>query len=1231
MRLVCAITFLAGILLTGSTLARSVELVSRTAAGNPGQADSGSIRGGSEMRPASVLDDGSVYFVSLAQLTSADSNVLTDYYWAAANGTMTAVDLPTGIANGHFFWGDTDADGGKFYLIRQFPDPSQFELRFGGLANKTLLAVRANITAAAFAGDGTYAVYERIVSGYRHLFLQDLTSTAITEIQLTEGSNGDSRSPAISRDGARIVFSSTGSNVVADDNNGVADVFLYERASGDFTLISQRFDNFANSAALSPDISGNGQVICFTSADHGFVPGDTNASSDVFVYQAGTMQRCSVASDGTQANADSRSPRLNANGRFVVFISTASNLGPDLSNGFSQVFLFDRDLAQLEVISRNADGTPADADCFEPEISPGGRYVTFVSKARNLSPGVEGAYYQIYRVDRGSQYANHPPTAQNLALTAPQGTSIPFILTATDADQDEIKFIIQVQPAHGRLTDANGTVLTLSQEYDAAGFPWYFVPADGSVFSDSFSFRVTDGKTVSALASVSIRMLDPNFGAISRLSIASAGTEGTSDSFLPYPGLDISADGSLVVFSSTASELDPADADNGLADIFLRDTVADSTRLLTPGGSQNKKSYRCVLSGDGRTTAYYSEEGNGLILQDLFSGVRTTVVNVSSYLNNSGLGISDDGMRVLYEKDGQIWLFDRALGTTQPVSLNTAGETANANCADSALSADGRSVVFSSSATNLDPANPNAVRSLYLRLPDEGLTRLIPTSQSGQALPNSIKPALSETGRYLIFLADAVGTLYRKDLAGGELQQLAVNAANPSISADGRFVCYTKVGENGKKQLYRADLAAATRTVQLVSNAMGQEGDGDSYRGALSATGRFVAFASNAENLVPDDSNAKCDVFLNDFGIPLNELPIPSLSSITIDVDMQLRGVPLTYIDTEDNDVRTEIVSRPAHAARFDLHSRRPFEKFATFSYTPAANYQGEDSFSYRCADAEGWSAPQTVTITILALLRWTDMPVLWVMRPEQEFRLDLSRYVADPDTSNPDPDNFLFSLLQGSSSSARIESTVLIISAEGTAGSEPLFLRIGVARGQAGTVVEFAEELALHVREPLEILLHAGWNLLSLPMLSEPTATALLQTKTISAAAGEWRPLGPVWHCDVETAVYHRVATIEPGRAYWVFCPESVSLTMQVAWEAPVDPTIALVPGWNLVGPVGFAEFAIPTWSVTGSPIASENVWGWDGAKWEKPSHNILGRGRGYFFYSHAAQNADLLLEFAE
>ncbi|OGV92258.1 MAG: hypothetical protein A3K19_02695 [Lentisphaerae bacterium RIFOXYB12_FULL_65_16] len=966
-------------LLSGPGRAASIEIMSRDTVGQPGQADSCTARGGTEMRSASVLDDGTVFFLSLAPLAVADTNSVADYYRRTAAGAIAAVDLPGAVATGNCFWGCVDAAGTALYVFRQYPDPFQFDLQFGTLAGKSSLGVRTDIRGADFAGQGGYAVYERSVGGVSHLFFHDLTSVPHTESQFTAATNGDNRSPAISADGSRIVFYSAASNVIPGDTNGVADVFGYDRASGEFTLISQRRNNLVNADAVTPGISADGQAICFVSADDSFVTGDANTKADVFVSQGGRIERCSVASNGTEANEDSGSPMLNNNGRFVVFASRASNLAPGVGNAYWQVFVYDRDGGGIEAISVTGGGVPANAHCLMPDISPNGRYVTFVSKATNLISGVDGTWYQVFQADRGPDFANHPPSVQSISLAAVQGQTIPFTLTAVDADSDTVEFAVVGLPAHGTLTDTDGAALLSGHAYGVETFPWQFIPGDGSVFTDSFTFRATDGKTASADAIAHIRMVDPNFGAITLVSVATNGTQGTEDSYLMYLGRSVSADGSLVAFCSPAN-LDPAvDNDTGFADIFLRDTVSGSTRLLTQDLAATKNSYRCVLSGDGRVVVYYTEDGNALMHQDVADGGHSVIANMASYLSNSGPGISHDGRRVVYEKDGKVYLFDQGQGTSAEVSVNSQGDSANAACGDVAISADGWIVAFSSAATNLVDSNPSGVRSVYLRLLAYGETVLVSTTAAGQRVENPVKPTLSQTGRDVAFLADdgtpndGIGTLCVKNIASGELLELAANVSNPTLSADGRFVCYTSAGANGKTQLYRLDVRSVPGGGRLVSNdGDGQEGNGNTYRGVVSATGRFVVFASDAANLVPGDANGKCDIFLNDFGISHNDLPVPSASNTGTDEDLPLTGVALTYADNDGDDVWVERLSGPTHAAHFSLQGIRPGQGSVTFDYTPTANWYGTDSFTYRCRDGADWSAPATATITVNAV---NDLP----------------------------------------------------------------------------------------------------------------------------------------------------------------------------------------------------------------------------------------------------------------
>ena len=117
--------------------------------------------------------------------------------------------------------------------------------------------------------------------------------------------------------------------------------------------------------------------MAFQSGASNLVPGDTNGAGDIFVYDRQTphtIERVSVASDGTQGNGSSLGPSLSADGRYVTFYSNASNLVPGDTNGASDVFVYDRQTGMIERVSVAADGTQGNGNSTRPSISADGRY-----------------------------------------------------------------------------------------------------------------------------------------------------------------------------------------------------------------------------------------------------------------------------------------------------------------------------------------------------------------------------------------------------------------------------------------------------------------------------------------------------------------------------------------------------------------------------------------------------------------------------------------------------------------------------------------------------------------------------------------------------------------------------------------------------------------------------------------------------------------------------------------
>ena len=135
--------------------------------------------------------------------------------------------------------------------------------------------------------------------------------------------------PAIGADGRWIAFVSSATNLAAGDTNGSQDVFVHDRQTGTTSRVSLGQGGVqANSLSRNPAISADGGFVALESFAGNLVAGDTNGVSDVFVrdMQAGTTTRVSVATGGAQGNGASGGAAISADGRWVVFGSSATNL-----------------------------------------------------------------------------------------------------------------------------------------------------------------------------------------------------------------------------------------------------------------------------------------------------------------------------------------------------------------------------------------------------------------------------------------------------------------------------------------------------------------------------------------------------------------------------------------------------------------------------------------------------------------------------------------------------------------------------------------------------------------------------------------------------------------------------------------------------------------------------------------------------------------------------------------
>lgn len=245
----------------------------------------------------------------------------------------------------------------------------------------------------SISSDGRYVAYASYATnlvandnnGYSDVFVYDRLMNITQRVSISnngEEGNGDSCDPSISADGSYIAFSSSASNLVADDTNGCNDVFVYDRTSNTVKRISiSNTGKEGDGDSYEPSISGDGNFIAFTSYADNLINNDTNDCSDVFVYNqtSETIKRISISSNGEQGMGDSYEPSISADGRYIAFTSYADTLIDNDTNGYRDVFVHDQISGATERVSISSEGEQFYKDNYSPSISANGRYITFVS------------------------------------------------------------------------------------------------------------------------------------------------------------------------------------------------------------------------------------------------------------------------------------------------------------------------------------------------------------------------------------------------------------------------------------------------------------------------------------------------------------------------------------------------------------------------------------------------------------------------------------------------------------------------------------------------------------------------------------------------------------------------------------------------------------------------------------------------------------------------------------
>ena len=359
-------------------------------------------------------------------------------------------------------------------------------------------------------------------NGFVDVFVRDRVTRSTTLVSVASDgtqADGDSFLPTVSGDGRYVAFGSFASNLVPGDTNGESDVFVRDRWAGTTRLISMSsVGEQGNRLSGDPEISLNGRFVTFYSFASNLVPKDTNGDGDVFVRDqvTNTTTLVSVATDGTQGDNSSSGPSISADGRYVAFDSSATNLVPEDTNGTDDVFVRDRMAGTTTRVSVATDGTQADERSLVPAISADGRFVAFGSDATNLVAGRTTGVSNVFVHDRLTRETTQASVAND----------------GSTADAP----LFDYHPG----ISANGRFVAFTS------FASNLVPGDTNMVSDAF-------------------VRDRWAGTTTRTSVSDTGAQADDFSYQ----VAISAQGLDTAFVSAASNLVPGDT-NGVNDVFIR-------------------------------------------------------------------------------------------------------------------------------------------------------------------------------------------------------------------------------------------------------------------------------------------------------------------------------------------------------------------------------------------------------------------------------------------------------------------------------------------------------------------------------------------------------------------------------------------------------------------------------------------------------------------------------------
>ena len=858
--------------------------------------------------------------------------------------------------------------------------------------------------AVNMSADGRYIVYATesmifpgITSGISQVYLRDRQTGQVSLVSSSStGTKGNSSSNncSVSLDGRYIAFDSAATNLVANDTNNRTDIFIKDRQTGAVVCASVAGSGaFGNNSSMYPEISQDGSHVAYRSSASNLVANDSNMSNDVFVYDriGATLTCASVTPEGFTGDSWSDLPEISATGRYIAFMSDAWDLVPGFWSFSSQIYVFDagasltiapvatgatfntrEDVPLMDsLIASDADGDPLTYSIVQAPTSGSVTMTNAATGAFTYTPdaNVSGQDTFTFIASDGTLNSNEATVIINIApvndapvagddtFTTDMGTPLSGTVAAVDVDGDPLTYYLFNDCALGTVVLNAGTGA------------FTYTPNAGVTGSDTFTFKAHDGKKESNIGTVSITITDPNSA-----PVAEDSTHNTDDT--------TAVNGTMI---ATDPDGDPL--------TFYLITLPNDGTLVVNDAATGDFTYTPAVGKTGQYSFTFAASDGALVSIGTVT-ITVTGPNVAPEAEDGTATTSQntpvDGMLVATDANGDpltYILVDNGTQGTAVIDENTGAFTYTPNADvtgsdtftfkvnDGQEDSNTATITVTINRINSTPVAENGTVTTDEDIPVDGM--LAATDGDGDPLTYSIV-ANGAKGQAVITNENTGAFTYTPNanangedtftfkandgVADSNTAMVTVTIApveDAPVAQDGTATVEEDSSVDGT--LTATDAEGDPLTFALVSNgAKGSAVITDAGTGAFTYTPIPNANGEDTFTFKANDGQADSNTATVTITItPVNDMPFAHNGTAATDEDTTVDGV-LTVEDVDNDPLTFRIITNGTKGQAVITD-----ESTGAFTYTPNANANGQDTFTFVANDGTVDSNLAAITVTI--------------------------------------------------------------------------------------------------------------------------------------------------------------------------------------------------------------------------------------------------------------------------